>query len=117
MVDCALLSLLCSWRNVCVGRCWNSFELAYDQINERVACTARLVDSLLRGRAQASAHHEASAAVSDVRTFVRAWRPSAAGAEAKPAPRDEENASERGRGDQRPSPDVLLKLAQVRDIP
>ncbi|CAM9364746.1 unnamed protein product [Sphacelaria rigidula] len=36
---------------------------------------ARLVDSLLRGRAQPSARLEAAAALSDIRSFVRAWRP------------------------------------------
>ncbi|CAN0136246.1 unnamed protein product, partial [Ectocarpus sp. 6 AP-2014] len=81
---------------------------------------ARLVDSLLRGRAQASARHEAATAVSDIRTFVHAWRPDA------PASKDEQDSTEpEGRGRtrsngsggsdpsmNRPSADTLLKLAQ-----
>ena len=56
---------------------------------------ARLVDSLLRGRAQPSARSEAAAAVSDVRLFVRAWRPTdPKTSEAEAAAR----ASRRGRG-------------------
>jgi len=111
---------------------------------------SRLVDSLLRGRAQPSARSEAAAAVSDVRAFVRAWRPAvgpgaselkaaAAAAPAARASRARDDAEERsadgaerreqggeagrstnsvagGPGADRPSPDVLLELAQVRGV-
>lgn len=55
------------------------------QVRERAASMARLVDSLLRGRAQPSARNEAAAAVSDVRVFVRAWRPAVGPGTSEPA--------------------------------
>ncbi|CAM9143853.1 unnamed protein product, partial [Ectocarpus fasciculatus] len=81
---------------------------------------ARLVDSLLRGRAQAPARDEAATAVSDIRAFVQAWRPD------PPASNDDQDSSDparRGRTGNhgssgsdsslnRPSADNLLKLAQ-----
>lgn len=86
----------------------------------------KLVDKLLRGRAQPSARHEAAAAVSDVRSFVRAWRPTSGTASAATATKtaadnsmSEEDIAlgevQRDHGDLvRPSADVLLKLAQVK---
>lgn len=104
---------------------------------------ARLVDSLLRGRAQPSARNTAAAAVSDVRAFVRAWRPTpsspssskvaASAARTSRGPDGHQDGAanggsagregqEEGRSSNsscppvpnKPSADVLLKLAQVR---
>lgn len=102
---------------------------------------ARLVDSLLRGRAQPSARNEAAAAVSDVRAFVRAWRPTPSSGTSEAAAgtsrvldahqggvANSSNAGGHNQGEDRssgssgssgppvpnkPSADVLLKLAQV----
>lgn len=103
---------------------WSNVNEA--QINERAALMVKLVDKLLRGRAQPSARHEAAAAVSDVRSFVRAWRPTSGTASAATATKTAADSSmseedialgeeRRGYGDLvRPSADVLLKLAQVK---
>lgn len=93
-------------------------DLEIKQISGRAAFMAKIVDSLLRGRAQPSARHEAAAAVSDVRAFVRAWRTKTNGAATKTAvPRDEgRDRDARGKESaKRPPADVLLKLAQVRN--
>lgn len=79
---------------------------------------ARLVDSFLRGRARSSARNEAAAAVSDVRAFIRVWRPTGSGASeattssgtsgaTRPSPAHDDT------GSLKPSADALLKLAQV----
>lgn len=99
-------------------------------MHERVASLSRLVDSLLRGRAQLSARHEASAAVSDIRAFVRAWRPAAAvesnnvgGAvsedSSSPSMSPSKSGNDADGADKiTPSPpaDALLKLAQVSTL-
>lgn len=83
---------------------------------------ARLVDSFLRGRAGPSARTEAAAAVSDVRAFVRVWRPTGSGtSEATGGSQthndeggiDSSSRSSSGAMLNKPSADVLLKLAQV----
>lgn len=74
-----------------------------DQMNERTVVMARLVDSLLRGRCSPSARHEAAAAMSEIRSFVRRWRRGETG-----APMKESQTSGS------PSPGHLLKLAQVQ---
>lgn len=95
------------------------------QINARAALVVKLVDNLLRGRAQPSARHEAAAATSDVRSFVRAWRPtsntasvaSITSAVAGSSMSEEDvTPGETRPGHEsliKPSADVLLKLAQV----
>lgn len=70
---------------------------------------ARLVDSFLRGRARPSARNEAAAAVSDVRAFVRVWRPTSSATSSAAEPSQVHNDE----GNTKPSADVLLKLAQV----
>ena len=98
----------------------------------------RLVDSLLRGRAQPSVRNEAAAAVSNVRAFVHAWRPTSNSWSSKaPAGVSQVLGARQsglagggdagvgdGQGESRnnnsvplvpnkPSADILLKLAQV----
>lgn len=75
----------------------------HDQMNERTVVMARLVDSLLRGRCSPSARHEAAAAMSEIRSFVRKWRRGETGA---PVKESQTSGS--------PSPGLLLKLAQVQ---
>lgn len=70
---------------------------------------AKLVDNFLRGRGRPSARDEAAAAVSDVRAFVRVWRPTSSGASEATGP---SQAHDEG-SSIKPSADVLLKLAQV----
>ena len=71
---------------------------------------------MLRGRSTPFARHEAAAAMSDVRAFVRAWRPAAS--EKRMAGGQDLSEEMEGGGVQiapkKPSPDALLKLAQVR---
>lgn len=110
-------------------------SLMVGQVNDRATFMARLVDSLLRGRAQPSARNEAAAAVSDVRAFVRAWRPTPTSAgtsqlldahqggaaesgNAGAGEGHEESRSSNSDGGgptapNKPSADVLLKMAQV----
>lgn len=101
------------------------------QVNERTSLMVKLVDSIMRGRANPSSRNEAAAAVSDIRTFVRAWRPTpSSGVSAAEANSDSSDSSNSGSGRdeasrgqgrssesattlQRPSADALLKLAQV----
>lgn len=85
-------------------------------MQENAAFLARLVDSLLRGRAQPSIRHEAAAAVSHVRAFVHAWRPNAA----RTAARGMSVIAVLGEAADivekkcaPPAADALLKLAQV----
>lgn len=75
---------------------------------------SRLVDGLLRGRSPPFARHEAAAAMSEVRAFVRAWRPTTS--DRRTCGQDSEDMEDRGRQleAKRPSSDALLKLAQVR---
>lgn len=88
------------------------------QMQEKTASMARLVNSLLRGRAQPSARHEAAAALSDVRAFVRACRPAPQGqAGGTETARHGEERTSGGDGGNTPRPappgGTLLKLAQV----
>lgn len=109
----------------------HGFSSSIKQINERTTSLTKLVDSIMRGRAQPSSRNEAAAAVSDIRTFVRVWRPVPTGLQeaAQTSDRSGSQISDSGGGDEtgrgevgtpksatslhRPSADVLLKLAQV----
>lgn len=75
---------------------------------------SRLVDGLLRGRSPPFARHEAAAAMSEVRAFVRAWRPTTC--DRRTGAQESEDMEDGGRQDvqKKPSSDALLKLAQVR---
>lgn len=89
-----------------------------EQINERAASMARLVDSFLRGRARPSARKEAAAAVSDIRAFIRVWRPTSCGASDATTSSRMSGATGSSpphddTGSLKPSADALLKLAQV----
>lgn len=87
-----------------------------DQITERAAFMSRLVDGLLRGRSPPFARHEAAAAMSEVRAFVRAWRPTTT--DRTVGAQESEGTEDGGRqiATKRPSSDALLKLAQVRHV-
>lgn len=67
----------------------------------------RLIDALLRGRAQPSSRHEAAAAVGDIRAFVHAWRPAAGAAQ------DASGSAERTLPGKEPTAEDLFRLAQV----
>ena len=88
--------------------------LCRDQITERAAFMSRLVDGLLRGRSPPFARHEAAAAMSEVRAFVRAWRPTTT--DRRVGAQESEGTEDGGCqiAPNRPSSDALLKLAQVR---
>lgn len=87
-------------------------------MEEKAASMARLVDHLLRGRVQPSAKHEAAAALSCVRAFVRACRPTPQkeGGTETAQHRKERRSDDASGNAPRPSPPggTLLKLAQVR---
>ncbi|CAM9131369.1 unnamed protein product, partial [Laminaria digitata] len=76
---------------------------------------SRLVDGLLRGRSPPSARHEAAAAMSEVRAFVRAWRPTTSDRRTGGQGQESEDMMEDGGrqvAPKKPSSDALLKLAQ-----
>lgn len=94
-----------------------NFVFCREQITERAAFMSRLVDGLLRGRSPPFARHEAAAAMSEVRAFVRAWRPTTSDRRTGGQGQESEDMMEDGGrqiAPKKPSSDALLKLAQVR---